>query len=107
MLAGRFRTRPDGLPRSCRGPVDSVWQVVDAADLVPYQSLVHIVTGRDAADTNFLTTVGGLFHLPGMTVTAVVDMLSRDNVRDPIESTLAAVHRAVWATLRSGTDRPE
>ena len=87
--------------------MDSVWQVVDAAAVVPYQSLVHIVTGRDAADTTFLTTVGGLVHLPGVTVTAVVDMLSRDTVRGPIQSTLAAVQRAVWATLRSGTDRPE
>lgn len=54
---------------------------------------MHILTGRDAADTTFLTTVGGLVHLPGVTVTAVVDMLSRDNVRDRIQSTLAAVQR--------------
>lgn len=40
--------------------VEGAWHVVDATRLAPRQSLVRIATGRDAADTAFLTTSGGL-----------------------------------------------
>ena len=53
--------------------VDDVWRVVDATLLAPRSSLVRIATGRDAADTAFLTTISGEAELVGIEVTAVVD----------------------------------
>ena len=60
--------------------VDDAWQVVDATTLAPRQSLVRIATGRDAADTAFLTTIGGGVLLQSLTVAAVVDELPRDHL---------------------------
>jgi len=48
------------------------WEVVDATRLAPRQGLVRIATGRDAADTAFLTTAGPV-TLTSMDVLAVVD----------------------------------
>jgi transglutaminase-like putative cysteine protease len=53
--------------------VDGTWCVVDATRLAPTPSLVRICSGRDAADTAFLTTIGGRPRLTGMQVTATVD----------------------------------
>lgn len=53
--------------------VDGEWRVVDATLLAPRASLVRIATGRDAADTAFLTNHGGAITLDKLTVTAVVD----------------------------------
>ena len=53
--------------------VDGTWCVVDATRLAPTSSLVRICSGRDAADTAFLTTLGGRPQLTGMQVTATVD----------------------------------
>ena len=39
--------------------VDGRWLAVDATTLAPRQSLLRIATGRDAADTAFLTNFGG------------------------------------------------
>jgi transglutaminase-like putative cysteine protease len=50
--------------------VDGTWCVVDATRLAPTGSLVRICSGRDAADTAFLTTLGGVARFEGMTVTA-------------------------------------
>jgi transglutaminase-like putative cysteine protease len=49
------------------------WYVVDATALAPRSSLVRIATGRDAADTAFMTTVSGGASLDWSTVTAVAD----------------------------------
>ncbi|MCV2393177.1 transglutaminase family protein [Actinotalea sp. M2MS4P-6] len=49
------------------------WEVVDATRLAPRASMVRIATGRDAADTAFLTTIGGAVTFGEQTVTAVVD----------------------------------
>lgn len=49
------------------------WRVVDASLLAPRASMVRIATGRDAADTAFLTNHGGAVTLEKMNVTAVVD----------------------------------
>lgn len=49
------------------------WQVLDATLLAPRQSLVRIATGRDAADTAFLSTNGGVVVLDRSEVLAVVD----------------------------------
>jgi transglutaminase-like putative cysteine protease len=62
--------------------IDDAWHVVDATTLAPRQSLVRISTGRDAADTAFLTSHGGNVALMGMRVMAVVDSLPFDDVRE-------------------------
>ncbi|CUR57250.1 Transglutaminase domain-containing protein [metagenome] len=49
------------------------WYVVDATALAPRTSLVRIGTGRDAADTAFMTTVAGRSELNSSFVTAVAD----------------------------------
>lgn len=53
--------------------VDGAWYVVDATLLAPRQSLVRIATGRDAADTAFMSSYGGALRLDEMTVMATVD----------------------------------
>ena len=50
--------------------VDGTWCVVDSTRLAPTSSLVRICSGRDAADTAFLTTLGGVARFETMTVTA-------------------------------------
>ncbi|GAB3109454.1 transglutaminase family protein [Janibacter alkaliphilus] len=40
--------------------VDGSWHIVDATRMAPRETLVRIATGRDTADTAFLTTTGGL-----------------------------------------------
>jgi transglutaminase-like putative cysteine protease len=63
--------------------VEGAWRVFDATRLAPRQSLVRIATGRDAADTAFLSSYRGALDLVSATVTAVVDGdLPRD---DPSE----------------------
>jgi transglutaminase-like putative cysteine protease len=53
--------------------IGGAWRVVDATLLAPRASLVRIATGRDAADTAFLSTYGGPARLLEMEVTAVID----------------------------------
>ncbi|WP_028642927.1 transglutaminase-like domain-containing protein [Nocardioides sp. URHA0020] len=53
--------------------VSGAWQVVDATALAPRSSLVRIATGRDAADTAFMTTVSGNVNLDWSSVSAVAD----------------------------------
>jgi transglutaminase-like putative cysteine protease len=53
--------------------VDGHWRVVDATTLAPRATLVRIASGRDAADTAFLSTYGGAVDLRALSVTAVVD----------------------------------
>src|SRR3954462_2062696 len=50
--------------------VDGIWCLVDPTRLAPTSSLVRIYTGRDAADTAFLTLYGRVAAFGGMTVTA-------------------------------------
>jgi transglutaminase-like putative cysteine protease len=59
------------------------WQVVDATRLAPRDSLVRIATGRDAADTAFVTTVRGDVELLDAHVFASSeeDLASDDHVR--------------------------
>jgi transglutaminase-like putative cysteine protease len=65
--------------------VEGAWHVVDATTLAPRQTLMRIATGRDAADTAFLTTIGGAVNLLAMQVVAVADELPRDDVRDLVQ----------------------
>ena len=53
--------------------VDDAWYMVDATHLAPRESLLRISTGRDAADTAFLSTYGGMVTLNSQWVSAVVD----------------------------------
>lgn len=59
--------------------VDGAWQTVDATGLAPRESMLRIATGRDAADTAFLSTVGGGLTLKHMRVNATVDDLPLDD----------------------------
>ncbi len=60
--------------------VDGAWRVVDATTLAPRQTLVRIATGRDAADTAFLTIVSGFANLVEMEVTATAKSLPLDDI---------------------------
>ena len=64
--------------------VEGQWLVLDATDLAPRGSMVRIATGRDAADTAFLSSYGGEMELVGYTVQADVDELPEDDHRSPV-----------------------
>ena len=53
--------------------LDHVWYAVDATALAPRSTLLRIATGRDAADTAFLTNNGGRLWLARSEVSAVAD----------------------------------
>ncbi len=53
--------------------LDDGWYVVDATALAPRAGMLRIATGRDAADTSFLTVHSGRVELTGMSVTATMD----------------------------------
>ncbi len=53
--------------------VEDAWHVVDPTALAPRQSMVRIATGRDAADTAFMSVYAGLATLVSVEVSAVVD----------------------------------
>jgi transglutaminase-like putative cysteine protease len=56
------------------------WVVLDATGLAPRQSLLRISTGRDAADTAFLSSHGDDLVLTDLEVTATVDDFSIEDV---------------------------
>ncbi len=61
------------------------WVVVDATGLAPRGSLVRVATGRDAADTAFLTVLSGRADFLGLTVTAATEgPLPADDGRSPV-----------------------
>jgi transglutaminase-like putative cysteine protease len=64
--------------------IDGSWRVVDATTLAPRQTLVRIATGRDAADTAFLTVMSGRADLVDIEVSAVVDVLPNDDITAPV-----------------------
>lgn len=59
--------------------VDGAWYAVDATRLAPRQSLVRIATGRDAADTAFLTSYWAGPQLSRLEVTATVGDFAPDD----------------------------
>jgi transglutaminase-like putative cysteine protease len=65
--------------------VDGRWCVVDATTLAPRGTLVRIATGRDAADTAFLSAYGGAVTVAEMQVTATADVLPDDDLNDLVE----------------------
>ena len=60
--------------------LDGAWWAVDATTLAPRPSLLRIATGRDAADTAFLSTVRGSLTLNWVAVGATVDALPGDDL---------------------------
>ncbi|KQM81550.1 transglutaminase family protein [Agromyces sp. Leaf222] len=60
--------------------VEGAWHVVDATALAPRSTLLRISTGRDAADTAFLSSYGGFVQLDAITVTATADTLPADDI---------------------------
>ncbi len=61
------------------------WSVVDPTLLAPRSSLVRIATGRDAADTAFLSSYGGDLRLDAVQVNAIVDgELPTDDLDDVV-----------------------
>ncbi len=58
---------------------DGAWWVVDSTRLAPRQSLIRISTGRDAADTAWLTSNWTDLAVKTMSITATVDELSYDD----------------------------
>jgi transglutaminase-like putative cysteine protease len=60
--------------------VDGAWRIVDATTLAPRQTLVRIATGRDAADTAFLTIISGFANLAELEITAVAAELPDDDI---------------------------
>ncbi|MFZ0665351.1 MAG: transglutaminase family protein [Acidimicrobiales bacterium] len=52
--------------------IDNAWYVVDGTLLAPRKSLARIATGRDAADTSFLSAYHGNATLVAVTVTSTV-----------------------------------
>ncbi len=53
--------------------VEGTWRVVDPTGMAPRQSLLRIATGRDAADTAFLSNYGATVDFIRSTVSASVD----------------------------------
>ena len=65
--------------------VDGVWWMVDATRLAPRQSMIRIATGRDAADTAFLTNHWADLILTDMEVLAIVDELPSDDATQLVQ----------------------
>jgi transglutaminase-like putative cysteine protease len=65
--------------------VDGTWWVVDSTRLAPRQSLIRIATGRDAADTAWLTSLWTDLSVTSMLVTVIADSLPTDTHQDRVQ----------------------
>jgi transglutaminase-like putative cysteine protease len=65
--------------------IDGAWWTVDATHLAPRQSLLRISTGRDAADTAWLTSNFTDLTVASMFVTVTADALPFDNGTDLVQ----------------------
>ena len=65
--------------------VEGEWWVVDASRLAPRQSLLRISTGRDAADTAWLTSNWTDLAVMSMLVTVTADSLPYDDGSQPVQ----------------------
>ncbi|MEO5901691.1 MAG: transglutaminase family protein [Ilumatobacteraceae bacterium] len=64
--------------------IDGEWLVVDATCLAPRSAMVRIATGRDAADSAFLTVTRGSARLTSIWVSAICnDTLPFDDLNHP------------------------
>lgn len=59
--------------------LDGSWHVFDATGKAPRQTLMRIATGRDAADTAWLTVIGGQVNFGSLTVSAETDEPHEDH----------------------------
>jgi transglutaminase-like putative cysteine protease len=66
--------------------VDGQWLIADATLLAPRTNMVRIATGRDAADTAFLTSSGESVELLSLDVMAVAESgLAPDDLTQPVQ----------------------
>ncbi|HEY0486820.1 MAG TPA: transglutaminase family protein [Mycobacteriales bacterium] len=66
--------------------LDGQWWVWDATGLAPRQTLARIATGRDAADTAFVSVLSGEAALQGLEVMAVASgRLPGDDHQGPVQ----------------------
>ena len=65
--------------------VDDQWFVLDATGLAPRRSMLRIATGRDAADTAFLTNTLADLDFRSLSVLAIVDELPADDPAEPVQ----------------------
>ncbi|NEM90478.1 transglutaminase-like domain-containing protein [Galbitalea soli] len=65
--------------------VDGAWWLVDATHLAPRQSMLRISTGRDAADTAWLTSNWTDLSVMSMLVTVAADSLPYDDGYERIQ----------------------
>jgi transglutaminase-like putative cysteine protease len=65
--------------------VDGAWWVIDSSRLAPRQSLIRIATGRDAADTAWLTSTWTDLNVMSMLVTVSADALPFDTHYDKVQ----------------------
>lgn len=65
--------------------VDGQWWVVDGTGLAPRPSMVRIATGRDAADTAFLTVLSGRADLAAVRADASMSRLPEDDGVTPTQ----------------------
>jgi transglutaminase-like putative cysteine protease len=65
--------------------VDGEWFVLDATGLAPRRSMLRIATGRDAADTAFLTNTLTDLDFRSLEVLAIVDELPADDPAEPVQ----------------------
>lgn len=59
--------------------IDGSWHVFDATGRAPRQTLMRIATGRDAADTAWLSVVGGQVNFGSLVVSAEADDFLEDD----------------------------
>jgi transglutaminase-like putative cysteine protease len=65
--------------------IDGEWLVADPTCLAPRPAMLRIATGRDAADTAFLTVAGESVELSSLEVTAVTEeALPDDDLTEPV-----------------------
>ena len=65
--------------------VDGAWWVIDSTRLAPRQTLLRIATGRDAADTAWLTSNWTDLSVSSMLVTVAADSLPFDDHRERVQ----------------------
>lgn len=59
--------------------IDGSWHVFDSTGRAPRQTLMRIATGRDAADTAWLTVIGGQVNFGSLAVIAEADDMVEDD----------------------------
>jgi hypothetical protein len=59
--------------------IDGSWHVFDSTGKAPRQTLMRIATGRDAADTAWLSVVGGQVNFGSLAVNAEADDIQEDD----------------------------